>query len=325
MRSPEDSAYDRRSSSAKVRSPLPILGGKHARTCDQANLKSLGRGVSDKVAGVLAPGPKHFPSAPPRFCAGGATAGSDPALVFSPIAGKPAHDGLVDEPAQADMPKKNGLDGLIGKTVHELGFRVYQLLLEVLPLRGSSMGKRNSPDFFPLPTSKSVLAELVTSLDEPGIAWLQSICVSLNALWGGGLFFEGPVSPLVVDCLTRLGKDVLRFQRMDCVLETFSWSSFFASRGIDYKGDEVKVARSFSWEHIRHALPKEVGRVPLEEVCTLGANHYVTHFDHYIKDPREWTHTKPPKVMVSDQHWPEVCRGLVDAGVCVYLAGRGGF
>ena len=163
------------------------------------------------------------------------------------------------------------------------------------------------------------LAELVTSLDEPGIAWLQSICVSLNALWGGGLFFEGPVSPLVVDCLTRLGKDVLRFQRMDCVLETFSWSSFFASRGIDYKGDEVKVARSFSWEHIRHALPKEVGRVPLEEVCTLGAKHYVIHFDHYIKDPLEWTHTKPPKVMVSDQHWPEVCKGLVDAGVCVYL------
>ena len=150
VRSPEDSAYDRRSSSAKVRSPLPILGGKHARTCDQANLKSLGRGVSDKVAGGLVPGPKHFPSVPPRFCAGGATAGSDPALVFSPIAGNPAHDGLGDEPAQADMPKKNGLDGLIGKRVHELGFRVYQLLLEVLPLRGSSMGKRNSPEFFPL-------------------------------------------------------------------------------------------------------------------------------------------------------------------------------
>ena len=57
---------------------------------------------------------------------------------------------------------------------------------------------------------------------------------------------------------------------MDGVLESFSWSSFFSTRGVDYKGDEVKTAKYFAWKNIAPALPEEIGRVPLEQVCTLG-------------------------------------------------------
>ena len=69
---------------------------------------------------------------------------------------------------------------------------------------------------------------------------------------------------------------------MECLVDAFTWPSFFQTRGIDYKGDEVKTARSFSRGNIEPALPHEIGRVPLEEVCTLGARHYVENFDLYV-------------------------------------------
>eukprot|EP00438_Fugacium_kawagutii_P012392 Skav215497 [mRNA] locus=scaffold165:781686:787326:- [translate_table: standard] len=52
-------------------------------------------------------------------------------------------------------------------------------------------------------------------------------------------------------------------------------------RSIDYKGDEVRVARRFCWANITPALPSEV--------------------------------------MVSEEDWPDVCRGLVAANVCVII------
>ena len=99
----------------------------------------------------------------------------------------------------------------------------------------------------------------------------------------------------------------------------FSWIVFFSTRSIDYKGDEVKTARSFSWNNIRHALPAEIGRVPLEEVCMLGARHCVEHFDSYIKPSTQWKLPKAPRVMVKDEDWPEVCAGLVASGTCSLL------
>ena len=65
--------------------------------------------------------------------------------------------------------------------------------------------------------------------------------------------------------------------------------------------------------------PPEVGRVPLAEVCSLGARHYVEAFDDFLKSPSEWRPVRSPRVMVSDSCWGEVCTGLVSSGVCVWL------
>eukprot|EP00435_Cladocopium_sp_Y103_P033945 s3415_g8.t1 len=145
------------------------------------------------------------------------------------------------------------------------------------------------------------------------------MCLALNSMWGGELHYDGPLGPIGVKCLKSLEKEVFRLQRMSGKLDDFSWSDFFSTRSIDYKGDEVKTARSFVWDNIKHALPAEVGLVPLEEVCTLGAHHYVMHFDMYIKDPSTWVLAKAPRVMVPDKAWAEVCSGLVKAGVCTML------
>ena len=114
-------------------------------------------------------------------------------------------------------------------------------------------------------------------------------------------------------------KDVCRLKGLSAKLENFDWSAFFSTRSIDYKGDEVKTARSFCWSNIKPALPPEVGRVPLEEVCSLGSRFYVENFDLFIKKPEACVMKRPPRVMVADEHWGEVCTGLVAAGVCTML------
>eukprot|EP00435_Cladocopium_sp_Y103_P046183 s2515_g13.t1 len=114
-------------------------------------------------------------------------------------------------------------------------------------------------------------------------------------------------------------KDVERLRDLQEQVGNFDWDEFFATRGIDYKGDEVKNAKRFSWENIAPALPEEIGMVPLSEVCTQGARFYVENFSMYIKPEHEWILPKPPRVMVSDADWVGVCEGLVRKGLCMYL------
>lgn len=42
------------------------------------------------------------------------------------------------------------------------------------------------------------------------------------------------------------------------------------SRSVDYRGEEVRLARTFRWENIEPGLPDCIGSTPLSEVCELG-------------------------------------------------------
>eukprot|EP00438_Fugacium_kawagutii_P030494 Skav202357 [mRNA] locus=scaffold53:218927:223660:- [translate_table: standard] len=215
--------------------------------------------------------------------------------------------------------KRADVTSMDGKTLKGLGPLVLQHLLEAVPLRSSTTGSGRVPGIFPLPTSRMKLSMACPNLDDEGLSWLVAICVSLNSIWGESVFSDRDVEPVVGSCLELLGGDVLRLGSLSGTMEPFDWDEFFRTRGIDYKGDEVKTARSFSWSNISPALPLEVGRVPLLDVCTLGAKHYVENFDSYLRPKEEWVLKKAPRVMVSDEDWPDVCRGLVSAGVCCIL------
>ena len=117
----------------------------------------------------------------------------------------------------------------------------------------------------------------------------------------------------------RFREDVHRVTSLEATLSDFNWSDFFRTRSIDYQGDEVKVAQYFTWGNISPALPREIGRVPLEEVCAQGAAHYVRNFGSFLKAPETWDLVQAPRVMVKDEAWGEVCDGLVSSGVCVLL------
>ena len=200
-----------------------------------------------------------------------------------------------------------------------LGKVVLQKFLEVIPLRGKPMGKGNSDLVFPLPTSRALLHSIFPDLSEGLLSWLICTTLGLNSLWGCTCFSDEPVSPVQMKCLELLVCDVVRLGTLDGKIEPFNWKNFFLTRSVDYQGDEVKIAMFFRWENIMPALPDEIGRVPLEKVCTLGARHYVENFDLFIKDRSEWVLGRSPKVMVRDEDWGAVCAGLVKKGVCTFL------
>lgn len=213
---------------------------------------------------------------------------------------------------------KNGLAfDFSGLTVDRLGPVVEKVLLEGLacvPLRSESMGSRN-----PMCVSRSVLTQCCPDLSDLALCWLSSTILGLNSYWGGDLFCDAGASEIQSSYIRNLAGDVLRLCSIKAKVEHFDWCKFFSNRGVDYQGDEVKVAKSFVWRNISPALPAEVGRVRLEDVCTLGCRHYVQNFDFYLRPQEEWPVIKRPRVMVPDDSWGEVCEGLVKQGVCTFV------
>lgn len=178
---------------------------------------------------------------------------------------------------------------------------------------------RKSPPFSPLPTSRSLVATSVPIVSDEVMAWTLCIILSLNSFWGSDLFYDGTVSQAQRSCLNNIVKEATRFCSLSAVVPPSNWDDLFRVRSVDYKGDEVKVARRFAWRNVAPALPQEVGRVPLKDVCTLGSKHYVANFSQYLKPEDEWPELPRPKVMVDDADWGDVCHGLVITGVCKYL------
>eukprot|EP00438_Fugacium_kawagutii_P032712 Skav229132 [mRNA] locus=scaffold1875:29835:33416:+ [translate_table: standard] len=208
---------------------------------------------------------------------------------------------------------------LVGRTLKQVGPVLLQRLLECLPLRSKPTGKGSSKSLFPLPTSRSCYVELGLDFDDEGLSWLQSVCLCLNSLWGEDLFYDGPMNAGQRQCLNGLARDVGRMCDIQETIPELSWGELFKVKSVDYRGEEVKVARYFRWSNVGPALPNDVGSVSLSEVCTLGSKQYVENFDMYLKDRSEWVFSKAPRVMVADEDWADVCTGLVRAGVCVLL------
>ena len=168
---------------------------------------------------------------------------------------------------------------------------------------------------FPLPTSIQILQTALEGVFEG--CWVSlRLLVSLNSLNGEGCFFEGKASAFQQEVLRYLAEQVTRVQQWKDPQEPASWGSFFKVRTVDYLGEEVKTAQAIEWRNISPALPEEVGGVDLREVVDLGCRHYVSHFEEYLVPEEDQIYTKPPKVMVPQESWAEVCEGLISKGVC---------
>lgn len=243
--------------------------------------------------------------------------GDQAALNCLSHAGSSQESGLCSQSDTSQPSRKNM--GFVGLRVRELGPKILQGLLEVLPLRGKSMGDGGGSGLFPLPTSRNQYCKTFPDLEEEDVCWMVALAVSLNSLWGHEVFSNREIFGACKENVVVLLREVTRLKDLLETTVSFDWDAFFATRGIDYKGDEVKTACNFCWGNIQPALPKEIGLVPLAEVCSQGARFYVDNFDRYIKKEEEWVLKRPPRVMVSDADWPDVCRGLVKSGICVYM------
>eukprot|EP00435_Cladocopium_sp_Y103_P058354 s184_g20.t1 len=215
--------------------------------------------------------------------------------------------------------KKDAEHSVSGSSLGSCGSTLGTRLLEVLPLRSQTTGKESKNGIFPLPTSKAAFLLLDPGLNDEMLSWLFCVSISLNSSWGSEILNDGLPNATQRRCLEGIRTEVQRFCGMEAIVTEVNWADFFKVRSIDYKGDEVKVARKFCWDNILPALPREIGKVPLESVCTLGSKHYVLHFDQYLKPESEWEAFKLPRVMVDDEHCGAVCEGLVQTGIGTYI------
>eukprot|EP00438_Fugacium_kawagutii_P028520 Skav226749 [mRNA] locus=scaffold3942:27571:31074:- [translate_table: standard] len=236
---------------------------------------------------------------------------------YSLSTGDGAQDSLADTEPSGE--KQDTGCNLVGLSLGQCGDKLFQRLLEVLPLRSKTTGRGDSRAVFPLPSSRDVLIGLYPTLHNEELSWLQCVCISLNSMWGEELFSTAAVNEVQMGCLGYLVSQIREFCQMTTIVDEVDWTEMFKVRTVDYKGEEVKTARRFAWGNISPALPREIGVVPLTEVCEHGCKYFVDHVDDFVKPEHLWGDVRNPKVMVSDDDWGDVCKGLVGAGVCTWI------
>lgn len=165
---------------------------------------------------------------------------------------------------------------------------------------------------FPLPTAPHQLlyGKTKESKTDPLVC---NMCRALNSMYGCEV---DPSHTVLCRAQSRVMAQLERHaetvRSLPEKIEPASWGKLFAVKGVDYKGDEVFVAKTTSWGNVCSALPREVAQVNLEDVCTGGVHHYVQHFDDFVLDDEDLVFTKP-RVMVVPEDWEELAQGLVKA------------
>ena len=181
-------------------------------------------------------------------------------------------------------------------------------------------GKGSS--LFPLPTVlHPELLGKVSSEDER--VTVENICRALNSMAGTEVD-AAEFAPSRVQC--RSVEHLLHQARIACAwsekVEEIEWEEFFRVKNVDYKGDEVLVAKTTCWENVSHSFPSEIGRVNLNDVVSQGLVDYVNSFDDFLLPEEDRFYVKPPKVMVPPESWEGMARNLIEKGVCGVIGGR---
>ena len=201
------------------------------------------------------------------------------------------------------------LEGLKFGEVSPMLITVFQRCCEEAQLKHSKI--QTSGGIFPLPEQP-----LGIKLAEDVQGVLLAMCCAMNSYYG----VLG--SPKLIPSKVRTAalRSMVKYAETVCAWEEkflgVSWEKLLHTRSVDYRGEEVKVARSFCWQNIEPALPQQVGSILLEDVCELGTLSYVTNFEDYLLPLESQVYTKPPKVMIEEGAWPQICAGLISHGLC---------
>lgn len=107
-----------------------------------------------------------------------------------------------------------------------------------------------------------------------------------------------------------------RFPLWNSPAPKIDFGSFFRAKGVDYSGEEVKLAMPLNWEAVKSSLPERVGMLELSKFCSLGTRWYVDHFEDFLLPEESRVAVKPPKVLVCEGSWPALCKGLIQRGIC---------
>ena len=183
----------------------------------------------------------------------------------------------------------------------------------------SSSRIKCSGSVFPLPETRQGLMEVLGQDVATDSGVLVGLCKALNSYYGARRE-ERPQATVA----RRMACQSLRTYAADSGLakehfQGLRWEDFMAVRSVDYRGEEVRLAKSFTWENIEPALPEGVGSIPLVEVCEGGTLDFVQNFEDYLIAEESRVYTKPPKIFVQQDSWERVCSGLLGKGVCTLV------
>lgn len=173
---------------------------------------------------------------------------------------------------------------------------------------GPIAGKPGKKGLFPLPASGSPLYE-----SREG-KFLQAIVLSLNSMHGTA--DDGRAGPSSFRVVKRLHEILEGSCILGAKLPEISFGDLFLTKGVDYQGEEVRLARKLVWPSVEPSLPTQVGALDLRDFCEGGVLYYVNHFPEFLFPPQDQIIGRPPLVMVDADEWPVVAQGLLDRGIC---------
>eukprot|EP00438_Fugacium_kawagutii_P016411 Skav235392 [mRNA] locus=scaffold1262:478179:481154:- [translate_table: standard] len=238
-------------------------------------------------------------------------------------------EGLIEE---AQVAAKRKIQGSKENSHHEFHSRVTAILAkffqgqskttfenvgeaihDILMLCEPSTANRpatstGTKELFPLPVPKCQNEPF------PSSNFVSALVASLNSLNGQGM--RGEDSPAALRVLKRLQLIVQDAEVLKMEIPMTSFDEYFMSKGVDYAGEEIKLARRISWEEIRHSLPGQVGQLDIRDFCEGGVLDYILRFKEYLVADEDLVVGRTPDVMVKDGDWYNVAKGLMDAQVC---------
>eukprot|EP00435_Cladocopium_sp_Y103_P008139 s339_g2.t1 len=167
-----------------------------------------------------------------------------------------------------------------------------------------------SDTIFPLPL------EGYNGIPCEGLVWLSAVLLALNSLYGDARTSQRPPSEVQKKLVAGIWEFLQRMLRFHEQAPELTLASLFDVKGVDYRGEEVRLAQSFRWDNIKGALPQEVGTLDLASFCSGGCLHYVENFESYLLPLECQRLGRVPRILVDEQDWNEVVSGLISSGIC---------
>eukprot|EP00435_Cladocopium_sp_Y103_P032616 s2458_g8.t1 len=200
-----------------------------------------------------------------------------------------------------------------GMRFAQMGEHLFQSLQMMLWKRAGKTQSMAGEIIFPLPLGG------YPDVHPEKLPWLKAVLLALNSY--AGVDRVATTAPTAMQ--KRVAVMVLNFlNRMwtwSEVVPKLSFEDLFRVKGVDYRGEEVKLARSFNWECIAAAFPPEVGTLDIEDFCTGGCLNYVLDFENFLLPQDQQAVGRPPRTMVHNDDWEEAeIQGAMvdgDAGV----------
>ena len=204
---------------------------------------------------------------------------------------------------------------LSGRQIGEYG-EVFQKAMDLCSSDQSCRPKSmaGSRTLFPLPVST-----LMEHLPEAP-PFLRAVAAGLNGLVGVQSSRAVRLNSTSARVLKSLSEVVRGANILKGVLPKLDFREFLKHRKVDYRGEEIKVARKIEWKAVSLSLPDEVGCLFLRDFCEAGVLHVVDNFTEFLlpaQKTRLWE--RPLRIMCDKEEWPKVAKGLVDKGICSIL------